>query len=511
MNPNMQILFDDEEKVSEPGLMDDITQRKQAKGPGRGSRIKFRSYGLILILVASLVWLASFINARAATENSGAIASTPPVETLINREIPTTKGLISPQAVTQVNTYTLYFPIIFRRLCATSFDYNETIRYNMEKISVEEAWLSCYQGQGITVAVVDTGVDLDHPDLQANLVSGKSFVSGTSSANDDHGHGTHVAGIIAGVSNNGGIIGVAPEANIMPVKVLDENGSGSIYDVANGIEWATEHGAEVINLSLVSVFDSATLEETVDYAYNEGVLLVAAGGNCGDSSYYLNGCYYQDQPGYPGAYTSVMAVASTDSNDNQSSFSNQGSYIEIAAPGSSIYSTYLSGGYTSMSGTSMATPHVAGLAALIWSQSSGWTNQQVRAQIRDTAQDLGASGWDSQFGYGRINAAAAMGVLQTTSTITNAFSAEFSPLDTDTQAAYIPGEILLKLRTGYTVSNVLDQAQMGAAEVKVAGAIDQIGVQKLAVAPGQEQVWLAQLLSSSGVEYAELNYVVTVR
>lgn len=168
----------------------------------------------------------------------------------------------------------------------------------------------------------------------------------------------------------------------MPVKVLDQQGSGSVYTVAEGIEWAVNHGAAIINLSLGTVADSATLKTAVDYAYNNGVLIVAASGNCGDTSYYLNGCSYQDQPVYPGAYTNVMAVASTDSYDNQSSFSNQGSYIEIAAPGSNIYSTYLSGGYATLSGTSMAAPHVAGLAALLRSQNSSWTNQQVRAQIR---------------------------------------------------------------------------------------------------------------------------------
>jgi type VII secretion-associated serine protease mycosin len=461
------------------------------------------SIGLTLLLLVSLVRLASsFINIEEASANT---------MTPCFNESSSVKIGVSRQIATQVSTYTLYLPVIFHGLCASSFSYNETIRYNLAKIGVEKAWQSCFHGEGITVAVIDTGVDLDHPDLQANLVAGKSFVSGVSSADDDYGHGTHMAGIIAGVNNNGGIIGVAPKASIMPVKVLDKTGSGSMYDVASGIEWATDQGAQVINLSLGSVSNSAVLKAAVDYAYNQGVLVVAAGGNCGDSSYYLNGCYYQDQPVYPGAYANVMAVASTDSSDNQSSFSNQGRYIEIAAPGSDIYSTYLSGSYTTMSGTSMATPHVAGLAALIWSQNPNWTNAQVRAQIRNATTDLGTSGWDSQFGYGRINAAEAMGVSQTTSTTTDTFSTDFSPANTETTAAYIPGEILLKFRAGYTVSQVLDQVQVSAAEVEVAGVIDQIGVQKLAVTPGQEQVLLAQLLSSSGVEYAELNYVMTIR
>jgi subtilisin family serine protease len=201
-------------------------------------------------------------------------------------------------------------------------------------------------------------------------------------------------------------------------------------------------------------------------------------------------------------------VAATDNSDNQASFSNQGYYIDIAAPGSAIYSTYPSGRYTTMSGTSMATPHMAGLAALVWSKDSTLTNQAVWASIRNAAQDLGVSGWDHQFGYGRIDAAAAMSGLQTTTA--KASLAESPLTGTETEAPYIPGELLLKLQPGFTVNKVMDQSQLGAAEVRVADTIDQIGVQKLTVTRGQEQALLTQLRSSSGVIYAELNYVVTI-
>jgi hypothetical protein len=165
-----------------------------------------------------------------------------------------------------------------------------------------------------------------------------------------------------------------------------------------------------------------------------------------------------------------------------------------------------------MSGTSMATPHVAGLAALIWSQNPGWTNRQVRAQIRATAKDLGASGWDQQYGYGRIDAAAAMGVAKASSAAdAGAGPVESSMAAASAQAAYVPGEILVKFRAGFTASQVMDQAHLEAAGVRVAGTIDQIGVQKWAVAAGQEQAVLAQLRASEGVAYAELNYRVTVR
>ncbi len=462
----------------------------------------------LTLLLISLMGLAQgFIIVNADGKNTAAdyeVVLAPPPEMLPDGGVSVTPMLVSQQAVTVTSASTLFLPLVFRKFCASAFSYNETLFYNLTKINISSAWESCFQGQGITVAVIDTGVDLDHPDLQANIVSGKSFVSGVSSPDDDYGHGTHVAGTVAAVNNNGGVIGVAPKASIMPVKVLNSSGSGSTFAVADGIEWAADNGAKVINLSLASTGNSSTLKAAVDYAYNKGILVVAAGGNCSDSSYALNGCTYQDQPVYPAAYSNVIAVASTTSSDSQSSFSNQGSYIDIAAPGSSIYSPYYLGSYTTMSGTSMASPHVAGLAALIWSQDTSLTQQQVWTQIIGTAQDLGTSGWDSQFGYGRINAAAAMGTLQTAATTEVASTLAA----TTTEVPYVPGEILLKLESGVTVNKVLDQDQLGAANVKVADTIDQLGVQKLEVTAGQEQAVLDQLRSSSGVEYAELNYIV---
>ncbi|MCB0163934.1 MAG: peptidase S8 [Anaerolineae bacterium] len=470
---------------------------------------------LSLMLLLSLVWLVTnFINVQAApghiVKDNFAVILSPQSETLGKSAMQSDRVLIGQTDITVTNSYALYFPAIINHLCATGFTYNESIGYNLDIINTEAAWDDCSHGEGVIVAVVDTGVDLDHPDLQANLISGRSFVSGTSSPDDDEGHGTHVAGIVAGVSNNGGIIGVAPNTSLMPVKVLDDQGSGWTYDIAAGVEWAVDNGANVINMSLGSVDDSSTLQAAVDYATNQGALLVAAGGNCGDAFYFLSGCDYQDQPLYPAAYANVLAVASTNSSDNQSSFSNEGSYIEVAAPGSSIYSTYPSGAYATMSGTSMASPHVAGLAALIWSQNSDWTNQEVRAQIRNTAQDLGSSGWDSQFGYGRIDAEAALDSQQTTAT-PDGFNSALAAAAGEVEAPYKPGEILLKLRSGVTVNNVLDPAKLAEYEVKVAGTIDQIGVMKLTVTAGQEQKVLTELRNSGRVVYAELNYIVTVR
>jgi type VII secretion-associated serine protease mycosin len=468
---------------------------------------------LTLTLMVSLAWLVgNFTKISIAKEDEASVGfevgPASPSGASVGYKKQSAEVQISGGTVTASGDTTLYLPMILRNSCFTSFIYSEIIRYNLDKINVKTVW-DCYSGSGITVAVVDTGVDLDHPDLQANLVPGQTFVPGTSSPDDDQGHGSHVAGIVAGVGNNGGIIGVAPRARIMPVKVLDSQGLGSTFGVANGIRWAADQGARIINMSFGGVSNSSTVGDAVNYAYNKGALLVAAGGNCGDTSYFLNGCVFQDQPVYPAALTNVIAVASTDVNDNQSSFSNQGNYIEVAAPGSSIYSTYEAGGYLTISGTSQATPHVSGLAALIWSKNTSLTNAQVRTQIRNTAQDLGAVGWDIQFGYGRINAIAALGLLQTALVTADNFSPEeVSP--SDIQAPFIPGEILFKPRAGLTADDVLDQAD-NRSEVKVTDQISQIGVQKLSVPVGQEEAWLTELRNSGRVEYVELNYVVTLQ
>lgn len=465
---------------------------------------------LALPLLLSVIWLAanaaSVPPARATTQLDAAMTLSGPAATLAGQAVPAGRIQASPQAI----TITFYLPVIYKSYCSSTFSFNESLGYNLNKISVTGAWAACTQGQGVIVAVVDSGIDLDHPDLQTNIVPGRSFVAGVSSPDDDNGHGTHVAGIVAGVPNNGGIIGVAPRASLMPVKVLSAQGSGSTFDIAAGVEWAVDHGATVINLSLGSVSNSATLEDAVNYAYNRGALVVAAGGNCGDSFYFLNGCSSQDQTFYPAAFANVMAVASTTSTDNQSSFSTEGSYIEIAAPGSNIYSTYLSGGYITESGTSMAAPHVAGLAALIWSNNQNLTNQAVRTHIRDTATDLGPSGWDSQFGYGRINAGAALNTLQT-GAATTAAPEPSKVVRAPSGGSFIPGEVLLKLQPGLTTADVLDLTDLGPTQVKVAGQISQLGINKLAVAAGQEQVVISKLLGLNGVAYAELNYTVTAQ
>lgn len=290
-------------------------------------------------------------------------------------------------------------PNYIARALDTPNDPSFGIQWGYIKAQFPTAWDVTKGDSSLIVAVIDTGIDLDHPDLDCTVSNGASkltagfdFVNDDNAPDDDDGHGTHVAGTVGACTDNSlGVAGAAPNVRLMPVKVLDENGDGNYLDVASGIVYATDNGAKIINLSLGGRGTDDTLASAVAYAHNKGVLLVAASGNSDTALFY------------PSAYSQVIAVGSTDSGDNRLSSSNHGAGLDVVAPGGFIYST-IPGGYTSSSGTSMASPHVAGLAALIWSVDPSLTSTQVRQLIRDTADDLGSSGFDIFYGYGRINA-----------------------------------------------------------------------------------------------------------
>ncbi|WP_052339147.1 S8 family peptidase [Gorillibacterium massiliense] len=271
-------------------------------------------------------------------------------------------------------------------------------QWNLPKINTENGWTQSKGSSDVIVAVVDTGVDLNHPDLQGRLVKGYNVFDQSSSAKDDVGHGTHVAGVIAATVNNSlGIAGMTWNNPIMPVKVLDSSGSGNTYNVAQGIIWAADHGAKVINLSLGNYASSSFLQDAIRYAFDKDIVLIAAAGN--DNT---------DKPGYPAAYDEVFAVAATDEGNKKASFSNYGDYIDVAAPGVSIASTYPDNQYAALSGTSMASPHVSALAALIRSANPALKNTEVMDIMRKSANDLGNPGKDNQFGYGEINVSQAL-------------------------------------------------------------------------------------------------------
>ncbi len=267
-------------------------------------------------------------------------------------------------------------------------------QWALPKIKAPQAW-DVTTGGGVIVAVVDTGVDYSHEDLDGKVIKGYDYVNSDDDPMDDESHGTHVAGTIAGVTNNGiGIAGVSWGAKILAVKVLDENGSGTTFRVAQGIKYAADNGAKIINLSLGGYGSSLTMSDAIAYAQGKGCVIVAAAGN--------DNC---DTPHYPSCYQKVIGVGATDSFDVKSGFSNYGWYVDVAAPGSSILSCYsINGGYAYGSGTSMATPHVAGLAALIASRYPGRTGDQLARSIMRAVDDLGAPGRDDTYGYGRINA-----------------------------------------------------------------------------------------------------------
>ena len=250
---------------------------------------------------------------------------------------------------------------------------------------------------GVKVGIVDTGIDANHEDLSGKLVDcGRaSTLFGTvSNGNcaDDNDHGTHVSGTIAAKANNGvGVAGVAFNSPLSMCKALNALGSGSTAGVANCITWLVQRGSKIISMSLGGGA-SSTMQTAVRNASNAGALIIAAAGNDGDAT--LN---------YPAAYPEVVSVAATDNRDARASFSNANSDVEIAAPGVNILSTKRGGGYVSFSGTSMATPHVAGVAALIWGKNPGFTAAQVRSKLDASVDDKGPAGRDPSFGFGRVN------------------------------------------------------------------------------------------------------------
>jgi len=278
-----------------------------------------------------------------------------------------------------------------------------SIQWGPQKIGAAEAWDLEQGSQTVLVVVIDTGVDYTHPDLASNYVAGGyDWVNDDGDPLDDHGHGTHCAGIIAATINNGlGIAGLA-QVKVMGEKFLDSGGYGSAWDAAEAITRAVDVGKTISNRIVLSnswgsYGSSNIVKEAMAYAYQNGVLIAAASGNDASSS-----------PHYPSAYPEVISVSATDSNDQLAGFSNYGSTIELTAPGVSIYSTITDGDYASWSGTSMACPHVSGVAALIWSEFPEYTRDQVRELLRSSSDDLGSPGWDQYFGYGRLNAANAV-------------------------------------------------------------------------------------------------------
>ncbi|MBC8232027.1 peptidase S8 [bacterium] len=271
-------------------------------------------------------------------------------------------------------------------------------QWGLPKIQAPRAWDITQGDKKVRIAVLDTGVDFDHEDLASKIpfnIFHKNFTT-SSTADDHYGHGTHCAGIAAAITNNDiGVAGNGFDCRLMNGKVLGDSGSGQYSWLAKGIVWATLWRAKVISMSLSGGSPDNTVEKAVNFAWRRGVVLVAAAGNHGTTT-----------PVYPAFYENCIAVGATDQNDNKASFSAYGpDWVDVAAPGVSIFSTFPNHGstlgkdYGSISGTSMATPFVAGLAGLLWTTGYGTDNATVRARIESTCDPIGLTYW----AHGRIN------------------------------------------------------------------------------------------------------------
>lgn len=273
----------------------------------------------------------------------------------------------------------------------------DSIPWGIERVKAPDVWTSALTitGAGIKVAVLDTGIG-PHPDL--NVKGGTTTVGGKNYS-DGNGHGTHVAGTIAALKNDIGVVGVAPAAELYAVKVLNNGGSGSVSSIIAGIEWSVNNEMDIINMSLGSSEPSQALEDACKAAFNTGIFLVAAAGNSGNAD------GTGDNVIYPAKYWSVLGVAATDTDNNRAAFSSTGLSVDLAAPGVNIYSTYKNG-YAYLSGTSMASPHVAGVAALVLSAKPSLGSGDVSYFLKSTAQDLGLP--KAHQGHGLVNALAAV-------------------------------------------------------------------------------------------------------
>lgn len=286
--------------------------------------------------------------------------------------------------------------VIVERLAPKDAD---TADWGHKNIGVVDAWKTT-KGKGAVVAVLDTGIDDEHRDLKTQIKAQKDFTGSRSGSADIQGHGTHCAGVVAAAENKVGMVGVAPECQLLIGKVLDDRGSGRSTWIANGIDWAVAEGADVISMSLGADSPDAIIEAAVKRAVARDVIVVAAAGNDGPRDGTI---------GFPGGYPEVICVGATDRQDRVAEFSSRGGRLDVAAPGVSVRSCYPGDRFATMSGTSMATPHVAGVAALYVadckSRGAKPTPDGFRALVTAQAKDLPPSGRDNATGFGLVQPA----------------------------------------------------------------------------------------------------------
>ena len=277
-------------------------------------------------------------------------------------------------------------------------DERYTSQWHLPMISAPDAWDMAIGSPGATIAIIDSGVDPDHPDLSEKLVQGYNFLEGNTDTHDVQGHGTKVAGAAAAMTNNAeGVAGVAWDSTIMPLVVLNADNWASYSDIAQAITYAADRGVRIMNISIGGTSSSSTLQTAINYGWNKGAVVFACAHN-----------YATDTPYYPAACDHVIAVSATTSGDTLASWSNYGNWIDVSAPGSSIMTTLNGGSYGYSSGTSFASPIVAGVASLVLAVNPLLTNDQIVDLLVQNSDDLGTSGFDPYYGYGRVNAFASV-------------------------------------------------------------------------------------------------------
>ena len=266
--------------------------------------------------------------------------------------------------------------------------FSQIIPWNIKELDVDLIHESSVKGEGTKIAVFDTGVDYYHEDLVGAYSGGYDFVNSDSNPMDDSGHGTFVSGVIFAQDNGFGLLGIAPESELYALKVLDSEGMGYTSDIILALQWSIDNNIDIVSMSLGGADYSSSLEDAVNDAYGNNILLIAAVGNSPDES-------------YPASYSSVIAVSAADKFNQLAYFSRFGPEVEFTAPGVDILSTSLNG-YAIGEGTSFSAPHVSGIAALVWSANEDPTNNEVRQTMQDNALDLGLAGFDTYYGYGLV-------------------------------------------------------------------------------------------------------------